>query len=192
MRLALIAALGCALAASGGCAHATKTRAQERAESAAPGEAPAKAPPPQRAETMETSATTQAMFKPDGIRKLQAALDEAVRDIDQEPPKKRSPPELRRGKAGDDEAGRDEPRDDAQRREEEEQAERTGARGGRITFVKETGRFDARTQLALQLYQKAEGLPETGLPDYETLRRLGLDPREILYHDVPAERLGVP
>jgi hypothetical protein len=45
--------------------------------------------------------------------------------------------------------------------------------------VAETGQLDAQTQLALRLFQEREGLVATGLPDYETLRRLDLSPDEV-------------
>jgi hypothetical protein len=32
---------------------------------------------------------------------------------------------------------------------------------------------------ALRAFQKSEGLAETGFPDRETVRRLGLDPKEV-------------
>ena len=45
--------------------------------------------------------------------------------------------------------------------------------------VTETGTLDDSTQAAILKFQRREGLPATGLPDNETLRRLGLDPQEI-------------
>lgn len=38
-----------------------------------------------------------------------------------------------------------------------------------------TGAFNAHTRDALRAFQKAEGLPTTGLPSYETVEHLGLD-----------------
>ena len=38
-----------------------------------------------------------------------------------------------------------------------------------------TGQLDATTREAIRRFQKAEGLPVTGLPSYETVRHLGLD-----------------
>jgi len=37
-----------------------------------------------------------------------------------------------------------------------------------------TGEFNAHTRDALRAFQKAEGLPTTGLPSYETVQHLGL------------------
>ena len=37
-----------------------------------------------------------------------------------------------------------------------------------------TGEFNAHTRDALRAFQKAEGLPTTGLPSYETVEHLGL------------------
>jgi hypothetical protein len=181
MRISLHAAL--LLVFATGCVHATSTRTgEERAEKS--GEKKKRQaerkPTPVRVETMETSATTKQMFKPGGIAMLQAALDEAVRDLDEpEAPKKKGRPALTL-----------EPRDRTGADEDEDARE--DEQGKKTTVVKETGRFDQPTQLALLRYQKSEGLPATGLPDYETLRRLGLDPKDILFHDVPAERHGVP
>lgn len=57
--------------------------------------------------------------------------------------------------------------------------------------VDESGQLDSATQESLRVYQKKEGLPATGLPDYETLRRLGLKPEEVFHREPPAERVGV-
>jgi peptidoglycan hydrolase-like protein with peptidoglycan-binding domain len=43
-----------------------------------------------------------------------------------------------------------------------------------------TGKLDDATTTALLAFQKEENLARTGLPDHETLRRLGLEP-EALY-----------
>ena len=43
----------------------------------------------------------------------------------------------------------------------------------------ETGALDARTRNALQKFQNDQGLPSTGAPDHETLRKLGLDPAKV-------------
>ena len=45
--------------------------------------------------------------------------------------------------------------------------------------VDATGTFDEPTKDALISFQKGEGLAETGLPDRETVRRLGIDPNEL-------------
>ena len=55
----------------------------------------------------------------------------------------------------------------------------------------ENGQLDSQTQEALRAYQKKQGLPATGLPDYETLRRLGLKPDEVFHREPPGERVGV-
>lgn len=114
-----------------GCAHATKTRAQEEGEATASDK---EVKPPQRTETLDTSPSTAKLFKPDGLKKLQEAL---------------------------------------------------AAKGQE---VKTTGRLDASTQKALREYQKANELPDTGLPDFETLRRLGLKPEEVFERDLPGEK----
>jgi hypothetical protein len=43
----------------------------------------------------------------------------------------------------------------------------------------EEGNLDEPTRVALRRLQKAEDLPETGLPDHETVRKLGLDPDQV-------------
>jgi hypothetical protein len=43
----------------------------------------------------------------------------------------------------------------------------------------EDGNLDQPTREALRRLQKAEDLPETGLPDHETVRKLGLDPDRV-------------
>jgi peptidoglycan hydrolase-like protein with peptidoglycan-binding domain len=45
--------------------------------------------------------------------------------------------------------------------------------------VAETGELDDKTQAALKAFQKKNDQPATGLPDFDTLRRLGLDPKDI-------------
>ncbi len=42
-----------------------------------------------------------------------------------------------------------------------------------------SGTLDDATQAAIRRFQKKEGIARTGMPDYDTLRRLGLDPRKI-------------
>jgi len=45
--------------------------------------------------------------------------------------------------------------------------------------VASSGVLDQPTQAALRRFQKRQGIARTGLPDYDTLRRLGLDPKTI-------------
>ncbi len=45
-----------------------------------------------------------------------------------------------------------------------------------------TGTLDEPTQWALGAWQHAHGLAKTGLPDYQTLERLGLDPSDVFHH----------
>jgi peptidoglycan hydrolase-like protein with peptidoglycan-binding domain len=71
--------------------------------------------------------TVKGMFKPEGIKKVQAAL-------------------FQRGNSD----------------------------------VKETGQLDGVTQTALRMFQKKEGLAETGMPNIDTVRRLGISPNEVL------------
>jgi hypothetical protein len=42
-----------------------------------------------------------------------------------------------------------------------------------------SGSLDDATRVALKRLQKNEDLPETGLPDHETVRKLGLDPDDV-------------
>jgi hypothetical protein len=42
-----------------------------------------------------------------------------------------------------------------------------------------SGALDDRTRAALRRFQKDEKLPETGVPDQETITRLGLEPDQI-------------
>jgi peptidoglycan hydrolase-like protein with peptidoglycan-binding domain len=42
-----------------------------------------------------------------------------------------------------------------------------------------SGQLDEETQAALRKFQAKEKMAKTGMPDYDTLRRLGLDPKEI-------------
>jgi peptidoglycan hydrolase-like protein with peptidoglycan-binding domain len=43
----------------------------------------------------------------------------------------------------------------------------------------DSGQLDEETQAALRRFQKREHVAQTGLPDFDTLRRLGLDPKKI-------------
>jgi peptidoglycan hydrolase-like protein with peptidoglycan-binding domain len=54
-----------------------------------------------------------------------------------------------------------------------------------------TGLLDTQTQDSLRAFQKAQTLPDTGLPDFETIRRLGLKPDAVFQSSPPAERVGV-
>jgi peptidoglycan hydrolase-like protein with peptidoglycan-binding domain len=45
--------------------------------------------------------------------------------------------------------------------------------------VNETGHLDEKTESALRKFQNARGVPATGMPDFETVRLLGLDPQQI-------------
>jgi peptidoglycan hydrolase-like protein with peptidoglycan-binding domain len=45
--------------------------------------------------------------------------------------------------------------------------------------VEESGQLDEATQTALRKFQHHESIAATGLPDFDTLRRLGLDPKKI-------------
>ncbi|HZS36014.1 MAG TPA: peptidoglycan-binding domain-containing protein [Polyangia bacterium] len=45
--------------------------------------------------------------------------------------------------------------------------------------VEQSGQLDDATQAALRKFQRKQHQPATGLPDYDTLRRLGLDPKDI-------------
>jgi peptidoglycan hydrolase-like protein with peptidoglycan-binding domain len=59
---------------------------------------------------------------------------------------------------------------------------------GLLTAAQCTGQLDMTTRQALRTFQKAEGLPTTGLPSYETVVHLGLD-LDSIFHTVghPAE-----
>jgi len=135
------------------CVHATTTRSQEKSAPsrevstpaaksegapAARSEGAEKPEPQKRPEAMTTSSTTKAMFKTEGLKKLQAAL-----------------------------------------------AKRSFA-------VTSTGQLDIQTQEGLRKFQQGQSLPDTGLPDYESIRRLGLKPQEVYEPEPPAERKGVP
>ncbi len=45
--------------------------------------------------------------------------------------------------------------------------------------VDATGEMDAATQAALREFQKKNAQPATGFPDFDTLKRLGLEPKQI-------------
>ncbi len=51
-----------------------------------------------------------------------------------------------------------------------------------------TAMLDEETQRALGAFQKSERLPETGMPDYETLARLGFKPSDVFFRRPPANR----
>jgi hypothetical protein len=42
-----------------------------------------------------------------------------------------------------------------------------------------SGPLDEETQAALRKFQAREQMAQTGMPDYDTLRRLGLDPKKL-------------
>ncbi len=43
----------------------------------------------------------------------------------------------------------------------------------------DSGQLDASTERALREFQRRKAMAVTGLPDYDTLRALGLDPKQI-------------
>jgi peptidoglycan hydrolase-like protein with peptidoglycan-binding domain len=45
-----------------------------------------------------------------------------------------------------------------------------------------TGDEEQSTQAALRKFQKEHDLPETGIPDHQTVKALGLDPNRIFKH----------
>src|SRR5689334_17932689 len=65
--------------------------------------------------------------------------------------------------------------------------EALGARGYSASW---SGTLDFPTQRALRKFQESEGIAATGFPDYESVRRLGLEPDEVFHHRPPAERVG--
>lgn len=148
MKRVMVMSLACLV----GCAHATKTEAVAKkapeAKSAEPKKVEAKKVEAKEAEPkkpaaardeMTTSATTRAMFKPDGLKAMQKALQDK-----------------------------------------------------KVEAIEVTGLLDTQTQEALRVFQKAQTLPDTGLPDFETLRRLGLKPDDVYQPSTPAERIGMP
>ncbi len=46
----------------------------------------------------------------------------------------------------------------------------------------ESGELDQETQHALRRFQQRHQMAATGLPDYETVKRLGLDPAHVFLH----------
>lgn len=62
---------------------------------------------------------------------------------------------------------------------------------GLLTAEQCTGQLDASTRAALRKFQKEEGIPPTGLPSYETIRRLRLDLGSI-FHTVARPRQPPP
>jgi murein L,D-transpeptidase YcbB/YkuD len=54
--------------------------------------------------------------------------------------------------------------------------------------VEKNGVMDSQTTTALRSFQQREGIAATGMPDQLTLRRLDLDPREILRNNPLRER----
>ena len=45
--------------------------------------------------------------------------------------------------------------------------------------VAQSGQLDDATEAALRKFQSHERIASTGLPDFDTLRRLGLDPKDV-------------
>jgi peptidoglycan hydrolase-like protein with peptidoglycan-binding domain len=108
-------------------------------------------------EPMETSSTTEQMFKPEGVRKLQESLQNKMKAYaDAQPTDKEGKEKAAEKRERDPEKAPPEP-----------------------VQVDENGKLDARTQAALRAFQKEQKLPETGLPDYATLKKLGIKPEEL-------------
>jgi len=60
-------------------------------------------------------------------------------------------------------------------------------------YLKEddSGHLDQATSAALRKFQGENGLPETGAPDRETLRKLGVNPQTV-YRTVPEGEEAIP
>lgn len=54
--------------------------------------------------------------------------------------------------------------------------------------VEKNGTLDAKTQTALRSFQRREGIATTGMPDQLTIRKLNLQPEEILRANPVKER----
>lgn len=104
------------------------------------------------------SGTTGEIFKPEGIK----ALQEKLNVVNEKSAEKLD--------AGLPDAGGSAPKNEAPEN------------------VDVTGKLDTKTQQALGAFQKVNGLPETGLPDYETLDRLGFKPSDLFHRRPPATR----
>jgi len=61
----------------------------------------------------------------------------------------------------------------------------------RALKVPVSGVLDMQTQQALRMHQREHDIVETGLPDFESVKSLGIEPEEMFHHFVPAER-GAP
>jgi len=57
--------------------------------------------------------------------------------------------------------------------------------------VQTTGALDLQTEKALREYQKQQGIASTGMPDYQTIRSLGLKPDQVFRSEPPAKSAGV-
>ena len=52
------------------------------------------------------------------------------------------------------------------------------------------GRLDRVTSAAVRKFQSDQGLARTGIPDHETVRRLGLDPEALFRKNPPEPNSG--
>lgn len=109
-------------------------------------------------ETFGVSTTTKEMFKREGLARMQQRLNARLSGVQKK---------LEAGDVPD--AG------SAPKNEPPEELETNGT-------------LDVKTQRALGAFQRTEGLPETGMPDYETLDRLGFKPSDIFHHRPPSNR----
>lgn len=176
-----------------GCSHSSEAKREDetskastsnekKSESASSGNAAQKkptAPRVQGAEPITTSKTTEQMFKPEGLKKLQETLNEKLKSIDEANQKLAAQKENMLEEKGDKETS-------AQKQKEKQKIPLA-----KVEEVKSTGELDNATQEALRAFQRSQQLPETGLPDYETLRRLKIKPNEVYHHQPPGLRLGV-
>jgi peptidoglycan hydrolase-like protein with peptidoglycan-binding domain len=63
--------------------------------------------------------------------------------------------------------------------------ERKLAAAGLLDRQHETGKLDESTRRALRRFQDQKNLPATGVPDEETVKKLGLDPKQIFRSAAP-------
>lgn len=178
------------------CKHAEpnpdRPEREEAKEAAAPSEPKAnskKASPPvspRGAEPITTSRTTKQMFKTDGLKKLQATLDKRLDSVASKNEKIEK--EKKDARAATDKSGSE---SDKEKKEIQIEKDKQKVALQPVESVEQSGELDGPTQESLRAFQRSERMPETGLPDYETLRRLGIKPDEVYQSDPPAERHGV-
>ena len=168
------------------CAHATKTASQEKSEKSSDGKKPDdKKAGEKKAEEAKAGGQKSEDKKGDGNK------GEDKKASGEPASGKKGPGEAKQGKGLPRTEAIETSKTTKQMFKPEGLKKLQVALSAKSIDVDENGHLTSATQESILAFQKKQGLPATGLPDYETLRRLGVKPDDVYHREPPSERAGV-